>query len=80
MLGIVETAVAEIRAVLPHLATRADLNALKTELKDGIHAARAETQSARADMHAMETRMIRWMIATAISTGALAFSVAKFVH
>jgi hypothetical protein len=93
-LGIVETSVAEIRAVMPHLATRADLNALKAELKDEIHSARAETQSVRvevqavrgemnllrADMNSMETRMIKWMIGTTISTAALAFSVAKLVH
>ena len=93
-LGLLETSVAEIRAVVPHLATKADLNALKTELKDEIHCARGETQSVRtevqvvrgeinllrADMNSMETRMIKWMIGTAISTAALAFSAAKFVH
>ena len=31
-------------------------------------------------MNSMETRMIRWMIGTALSTAALAFSIAKFVH
>ena len=33
-LGIVETWVAEIRAIVPHLATSADLNGLKSEIKD----------------------------------------------
>jgi hypothetical protein len=61
-LGIVESSVAEIRgdvreikAVLPHLATKADLNAL-------------------------ETRQIKWLIGTVITCTALAFSIAKFVN
>ena len=61
---------AEVRAVIPHLATSADLKA-------GIG-------SLRAEISAMETRIIKWMIATVLTavglaTGA-AFSLAKFVH
>ena len=78
-LGVVETSVSDIRAqisgivaVLPHLASKADLNSLKADLKEEIH-------SVRADMNSMETSIIKWMIGTTITTGALAFSIAKFV-
>jgi hypothetical protein len=60
-LGVVETLVAEtradvsaIKAVQPHLATKADI-------------------------HALETKIIKWIIGTVIATGALGFSIAKFV-
>ena len=50
-LGVVETSVAEIRVkldtVLPHLATKAD-----------VQAVRVEVGSLRADMNAMETRLV----------------------
>jgi hypothetical protein len=49
-----------------------------------VQVVRTEVQALRADVNAMETRMIKWMIGTTISTtlsvGALAFSIAKFVH
>ncbi len=56
-LGLVETSVAEIRAVLPHLATKADLNALRAELKDEISSARAETQSVRTEVQGVRTEV-----------------------
>jgi len=28
----------------------------------------------------METRIIKWIVATAVATGSLAFTIAKFVH
>jgi hypothetical protein len=31
-------------------------------------------------MASMETRIIKWFIATTLTTAAFAFSVAKFVH
>jgi hypothetical protein len=59
-------ALAEVKAVIPHLATSADLKA-------GIG-------SLRAEMGAMETRIIKWMIATVLTAVGLAFTIAKFVH
>jgi hypothetical protein len=59
-------ALAEVKAVIPHLATTADLKA-------GIG-------SLRAEMGAMETRIIKWMIATVLTAVGLAFTIAKFVH
>jgi hypothetical protein len=57
---------AEVKAVIPHLATSADLKA-------GIG-------SLRAEISAMETRIIKWMVATVLTGVGLAFTIAKFVH
>jgi hypothetical protein len=68
-LGAVEISVSEVKAqvstilgIIPHLATKADVIAVK------------------ADMSAMETAIIKWIIATTLATAALAFAIAKFVH
>jgi hypothetical protein len=57
-----KTQVSAILAVIPHLATKADLMDL------------------RASVAAMETSIIKWIIATTLATGVLAFTIAKFVH
>ena len=61
-LGNVETHVSELRsqvsailAVIPHLATK-------------------------ADVAAVETTIIKWIVATSLASAALAFTIAKFVH
>jgi hypothetical protein len=74
-LGAVEVGVAEMRAQLPHLATKADVQAVRVEIGD----VRVEVGAVRSDMNAMETRLIRWMVGTVISTAAMAFTIAKYV-
>ena len=54
-LGNVEAPVSAILAIIPHLATKADVAAL-------------------------ETAIIKWIIATTLASAALAFTIAKFVH
>ena len=61
-LGNVETDVSQVKsqvsailAVIPHLATKADVSAL-------------------------ETSIIKWIIATVLGTAGLVFTIAKFVH
>lgn len=68
-LGNIESDVAELKAdvraisaIIPHLATRAEIAELRTEIAS------------------METTIIKWIIATMLATGGLAFSFAKFVH
>lgn len=73
--------VSEIQAVMPHLATKADLTAeiggLRTEVMTAV--GKVETKVA-----AMEAAIIKWIVATGLTTGGLtagvAFSIAKFVH
>ena len=61
-LGNVETDVSQVKsqvsailAIIPHLATKADVSAL-------------------------ETSIIKWIIATVLGTAGLVFTIAKFVH
>jgi hypothetical protein len=68
-LGNVETHVSELRsqvsailAIIPHLATKADVAEVK------------------ADVAAVETVIIKWIVATMLASAALTFTIAKFVH
>lgn len=71
-LGALEVSVNDIRAqvsaltaVVPHLATKAEVNALRGEL--------------RADMHSMESSLIKWIVGTAIASVAVASAIASVV-
>ena len=66
-------AVSEILAVIPHLATKADLKSEIGEVKTAV--ANIETKLA-----SMEAAIIKWIIATTLTTAGLAFTIAKFVH
>lgn len=83
-LGAVESAVSEIKAqvagiastiasVMPHLATKADVNELKAELK-------ADISELRAEVHARESSLLKWLIGTLIASVALACTIAKLVR
>ena len=68
-MGNVETTVPELKsqvsvilAVVPHLATKADV------------------MDVRAYVATVETTIIKWIVATTLATGGLAFTIAKFVH
>jgi hypothetical protein len=70
--------VSEITALIPHLATKADVAAIPHL------ATKADLAEIRTDVAAIETKIIKWIIATVLSSSALmsalAFSIAKFVH
>ena len=72
-LGSVETQVGAILAIIPHLATKADVGEVRTDLATAVG-------QIKADMSAMETAIIKWIIATVLASAALAFTIAKFVH
>lgn len=79
-LGNVESHVSELRSqlsglltVVPHLATKADVADFKA-------AVNAEFGDVRAAMASMETRIIKWIVATVLASATLAFTIAKFVH
>ena len=79
-LGAVETSVSELKsqvsgivAILPHLATKADVADVRTDvaqLKGELGAA----------ISGLETRIIKWIVATLLTSTGLAFTIAKFVH
>ena len=97
-LGNVETLVSELRsqvsailAIIPHLATKADVADLKAavgadvaDLRSAVGADFADVRSAigqvKADVAAVETAIIKWIVATVLASAALAFTIAKFVH
>jgi hypothetical protein len=75
-LGNVETHVSELRsqvsailAIIPHLATKAD-----------VADVRAAVGQVKADVAAVETAIVKWIVATVLASAALAFTIAKFVH
>ena len=75
-LGNVESHVAELRsqvsaigAIIPHLATKAD-----------VADVRAAVGQVKVDVAAVETAIIKWIVATVLASAALAFAIAKFVH
>ena len=88
-LGNVETHVSELRtqvgaisATIPHLATEASVSEIKATVA-GILATIPQLAT-KADLKAatasMETAIIKWIIATVLTTATLAFTIAKFVH
>jgi len=65
--------VSGILAILPHLATKADVADVGTDvaqLKGEMWAA----------ISGLETRIIKWIVATLLTSTGLAFTIAKFVH
>jgi len=59
--------------ILPHLATKADVADVRTDvaqLKGEMWAA----------ISGLETRIIKWIVATLLTSTGLAFTIAKFVH
>jgi phage-related minor tail protein len=97
-LGNVETHVSELRsqvsaisAIIPHLATKADVadvrievGQVKADLAAGIGQLKADLATGigqvKADVAAVETAIIKWIVATVLASAALAFTIAKFVH
>lgn len=75
-LGSVESGVSELRsqvspilAVIPHLATKADVTDV-----------RAAVGECKTELASRETSIIKWIVATVLASAGLAFTIAKFVH
>ena len=68
-LGNVETLVSELKAQVSAILAIIPHLATKTDVAD-----------LKADMAAMETAIIKWIIATVLASAGLAFTIAKFVH
>jgi len=93
-LGTVETSVSELKsqvsgilAILPHLATKADVADVRTDVADvrtDVANVKADVAQLRGEMGAgisgLETRIIKWIVATLLTSTGLAFTIAKFVH
>jgi hypothetical protein len=81
----IKTDVAGIVALLPHMATKADVMAIKAD----VMATKADIagmmnllpdMATKADVADSKTSIIQWMVGTMIAVAALAFTIAKFVH
>ena len=95
-MGNVETHVSELKsqfsalsATVSHLATAKSVSDLRTEVTgkiDGILAViphlatKADLSDVKTAVAYMETTIIKWIIATALASTAVAFALAKFVH
>jgi hypothetical protein len=75
-LGSVETQVAAILATIPHLATKADLGEVKTMIAD----TKTMVADVKTQMASKEAAMIKWIVATVLTTAGVAFGLAKFLH
>jgi hypothetical protein len=83
---------AEVAAV--HLAMKADVAEVKAEvtavhlaMKADVAEVKTDVVAVKADVAAVETRIIKWIIATmlasigtTLASATLAFTIAKFVH
>jgi len=99
-IGALESGVSDIRAqvsavsaVLPHLATKADLTreigALRGEVgevrgevgevRGEVGAVRGEVGTLRGEMHSMESALIKWIVGTAIASVAAASGIAAAI-
>jgi len=65
--SVIKTDVGAIIALIPHLATKADV-------------AQLPYMATRADVSDAITSIIKWIVGTTIAVAALAFTIAKFVH
>ena len=86
-LGAVETNVSELKsqvsgilAILPHLATKADVADVRTDLANFRAEVTQRTGELGAAISGLETRIIKWIVATLLTSTGLAFTIAKFVH
>jgi hypothetical protein len=65
--SVIKTEVAGITALLPHLATKADV-------------APIPYLATKADVSDARTSIVQWIVGTIIAVAALTFTTAKFVH
>ena len=77
--------VSAIAAQIPHLATKEELKEVKGQVAAIAAqiphlATKEDFGHLRAAISGMETRLIKWFIATSIAVAGLAFAIAKLVH
>jgi hypothetical protein len=72
--------VSAIKAQIPHLATKADLQGVRTELQEVRIEIRTDIAQLRGEFHAFQTRMIQWFVGTAIALTTCCFTLLKLMH
>jgi uncharacterized protein YydD (DUF2326 family) len=79
----VELIASQIAILMNQMATKADkadIAQMATKADIAQMATKADIALIRADMAALETRMIKWFVGTAVTLAGLAFAAGKFVH
>jgi hypothetical protein len=71
-LGLVESAVSELRGEVRHLATKADL-------QKEVGVLRTELGPLRADIASLDGRIIKWLVGTMLTSIGAAAAVAKLL-
>jgi hypothetical protein len=66
------------KADIAQMATKSDIAQMAT--KADIAQTKADIALIRVEMAALETRLIKWFIGTAVTLAGLAFAAGKFVH
>jgi hypothetical protein len=76
-LASVESAVADLRGDVRHLATKAELSAMETRLVKAMG-----EMDTRLSTHiaSLEGRILRWLVATVLASVGAAATVAKFFN
>ena len=69
-----EERVSRIEAVLPHLATKADVAEVRTEIAESEARTAERIAEVRAEMAKSETRTVRWIIAS-VSLGVAVMTI-----
>jgi hypothetical protein len=89
-LHTVETTVSDIRtevsaltAVVPHLATKADLAEVRGSLEADIAEVKgsleADIAEVKGNIAHLESALIKWIVGTSLAVATLAFAIARFV-
>ena len=86
-LGTVESSVfslagdvREIKGVLQSLATKSEVEKLRTEVQAMRADLGTEIQKVRTEMATYASSVIKWIVGTMMASTALAFSAAKLFH
>ena len=72
----IDDRISRMEGALPYLATKADVESLRTDLK-------TEVGSLRTDMYRMEARLIKWMVggiaAMTVISSTIMFTIIRFL-
>ena len=76
----IDDRISRMEGALPYLATKADVESLRTDLKTEVGSLRADMYR---DMYRMEARLIKWMVggiaAMTVISSTIMFTIIRFL-
>ena len=75
-----ESRISSISAMIPHLATKADVLQLRTAVIELKSYMSARFGPPEVELRALKTRLIKWAITVYLVVAGLTFIAAKLVH